>query len=376
MSNLVRADIKERQSNLEVLRIISMVLIVAHHFQLDRDFERDENGLSVHPMNEFTLNLLHSGGKVGVNIFMLLSGYFLKDQGVKPKALIKTWVQTIMWSHIILFAEFFRRPLYTHDYLYGLFPVMSYSYWYVSAYFTVMLLSPIITHTVSHASDLRLILLLVTMFVTMSVLDWPDCTAYCNIMWLVFVSLLGASLKRFERLKESITLKFCASALILSLFCSISSIYYFITYPTSNYAQRYGGYALTFDIRSPMSLILSVLAFLVATKTSIQSCYVNAVAGCTFGVYLIHESPFLRYDIWHTIMQTSRYQDEATFPAYALLDIFTVYISCSALELLRQNLFVAAEIKATSKIEMLLLYVEAKYEELLSSNEKMFISLA
>ncbi len=66
--------VEQRQSSIELLRIIAMILIVAHHFEIHGGFAYPQDAVSV---NRIWMQFISSGGKVGVNIFVLLSGYFL-----------------------------------------------------------------------------------------------------------------------------------------------------------------------------------------------------------------------------------------------------------------------------------------------------------
>lgn len=57
-------DRAKRNSSLELLRIICMVMIVAHHFAVHSRFPEEIGGA-----NGFIVQLFRSGGKVGVNAF-------------------------------------------------------------------------------------------------------------------------------------------------------------------------------------------------------------------------------------------------------------------------------------------------------------------
>ncbi len=65
---------RHRQSNIELLRIISMILIVAHHFSVHGGFDFSSTSFSV---NRLYIQFLAMGGKIGVDIFVIISGYFL-----------------------------------------------------------------------------------------------------------------------------------------------------------------------------------------------------------------------------------------------------------------------------------------------------------
>ena len=61
-----------RNSNIELLRIVSMVLIAMFHFSVHGAWP--ENG----PLaSDTAVEMLSFGGKVGVNCFVLITGYFM-----------------------------------------------------------------------------------------------------------------------------------------------------------------------------------------------------------------------------------------------------------------------------------------------------------
>ena len=62
---------KQRQSNIELLRIVAIVMSVVHHFAVHGNMEFPLTSLSA---NRLWIQLLMLGGKVGVNLFVLSSG--------------------------------------------------------------------------------------------------------------------------------------------------------------------------------------------------------------------------------------------------------------------------------------------------------------
>ena len=83
----------ERQSNFELLRIISMLMIVAHHFVAKNAFNVDTQviGLTV---NKLFLQFIGNHAFIGNNLFFMISAWFLcdvsKEYGIK-KSLKSVW---------------------------------------------------------------------------------------------------------------------------------------------------------------------------------------------------------------------------------------------------------------------------------------------
>ena len=67
-------SVKERQSNIEILRIFAMSVIILSHISVHGIVNYD----SICPNKIFT-DLFQFGGGIGNNLFILIMGYFLID---------------------------------------------------------------------------------------------------------------------------------------------------------------------------------------------------------------------------------------------------------------------------------------------------------
>ena len=104
--------INNRNSAVELLRIVAMIIIIFHHFAVHGVFTWN-NELTI---PHFWYNFISSGGKIGINIFILISGYYLiKDNEPKHfiKKLIKLWSQIIFYSVIFYLIFEITHLIYT-----------------------------------------------------------------------------------------------------------------------------------------------------------------------------------------------------------------------------------------------------------------------
>ena len=89
----------KRKSNFEILRIISIIFILFHHFFYENVILDYTSSITI---NQFISQVLYSLGKIGVNIFILITGYFCINSNFKLKKILTIWLQTIFYSWIIL----------------------------------------------------------------------------------------------------------------------------------------------------------------------------------------------------------------------------------------------------------------------------------
>ena len=91
-----------RNSNLELLRIILMLLIVAHHFVVNSGIT-EVYDLKGSPVNTLFLELWGMWGKTAINVFVLISGYFMCTSKLTWKRFLKI-VMEVKFYHIVMFS--------------------------------------------------------------------------------------------------------------------------------------------------------------------------------------------------------------------------------------------------------------------------------
>ena len=95
----------KRKSNLELLRIISMILIVMSH--CDEIFGLSNLYSQTLGIGKIINDWLNMGGQIGVGCFLLISGYFMIEQRVTLKKIMRiggqVWFYTIsIWLGLLL----------------------------------------------------------------------------------------------------------------------------------------------------------------------------------------------------------------------------------------------------------------------------------
>lgn len=104
-----RCTIGGRKSNLELYRIICMLMIVAHHCVVNSGLI-DLLGDSPTNINSLVLCTLGMWGKTGINCFLLITDYFMCTSTITLRKFVKlmTWIYTykIIIFFILLLAGY------------------------------------------------------------------------------------------------------------------------------------------------------------------------------------------------------------------------------------------------------------------------------
>ena len=74
-----------RSSNIELFRILSMLMIVAHHYVVNSGLMSCIDAQNVLHFQDYFLLLFGWGGKTGINCFVLITGYFMCTSAITKK---------------------------------------------------------------------------------------------------------------------------------------------------------------------------------------------------------------------------------------------------------------------------------------------------
>lgn len=144
---------KARQANIELLRIIAMFMVVALHYLVKGEAAVSlvENPSAVNTV----LWLVKAFCIVTINVYVLISGYFLLEAEWKVSKLISLWVQTLFYSIGVPAVCFFLgmdeiKQWGLYDWINVLFPIQMEHYWFMTAYMVMYLFVPMLSRGVKH----------------------------------------------------------------------------------------------------------------------------------------------------------------------------------------------------------------------------------
>ena len=140
---MVQTSLKSRRnSRIELLRIICMVMIVAYHYSMYGFYAQD----LMYSANKPFVELLSLGGQVGVSVFVLISGYYMVDLNYSFRKFSlfmgQIWFYTL--GALLLFLTAFPSSgLVTREILsMSVLPISKGHYWFATSFLVLMLLSP------------------------------------------------------------------------------------------------------------------------------------------------------------------------------------------------------------------------------------------
>lgn len=346
-----------RDSKFEILRIIAMVLIVAHHFAI-HGFELGE--VETFSYNKIIVDILSLGGKLGVNLFVLISAYFMVDSKFKFKKFIKIFWET--WFYSIIILVLFKTILTPvtdigiKQIIKSIFPILFSRYWFITDYILLMILSPFLNYFINNLDaklfkKILITLIILTVFISGTI---PGALGVMSngLIWFVVLYLTIGYIKKYVDLTKN-TLKVNLGISMLSYLALVISVVLLnvLGHKLNNNVTILNHCTYFMKQNSIFIFVTSIELFVAFIKLpTINNKFINKIAGCTLGVYLIHDNAFMREYLWKTIFKNQSYYFSNNLLIYSIFAIITVYIICTIIDLIRQETIEKIYIKVTNNL--------------------------
>ncbi len=286
MSNKSR---KTRDSNMELLRLVAMLLVLVVHANFRALPVPGYTHVHANPSSAFLMFMTEAFSIYAVDLFVLLSGWY----GIrfKGKRLAELVFQVLFFGVFAIgVCAMFAPEELSHDVLSRLFLLGVNDYWFVKAYVALYLLSPVLNAFVEQASRRQFAMVLATFFAFQFIYGW----AFESTRWLVagyslpsFIGLyLLARFMRLHPLRVWQLSRWVDLAIYLGIVATLTVAMFVI----KQHAGRGG--ALYFYI-CPLVIVGAMHLLLFFSKFSFHSRVVNWLAISAFAAYLTQSSSFI-----------------------------------------------------------------------------------
>lgn len=280
----VRVNKPERQSNLELLRIMAMLMILIIH--------ADYGSLSIPTQADFNQNFVSSATRVffesfgvfGVNIFVAISGWFL----------IKSSVKRV--SKFLFQCLFFSIGIYVVCLAYGFvnfsiegleIAVLLRSYWFVLSFLALLILSPIINSFLEISTEKQIRCFLIAFYLFQTIYTKDNAATFINQGYSTFSFIGIYVLSNYARKYISSKLTQANVAILVGI-CVVLNFGLGLFGPLSGIAM-FTSFMMNYC--NPLIVIGSVAAVMLFSKINITTNrFINFVSASAFTVYLLHSN--------------------------------------------------------------------------------------
>ena len=312
-----------RQSNFELLRIVSITLIMLMHLVVAAVFTDNTT-------NKILLLLINTIGNTGVTLFILISGYF----GISFSLRKLCHTLFIVWFYSIisyLFEIFVMdKSFHMSDFFVTIFPIIKNKYWFMTSYIILFCLSPYINQLKQYFSKQRfqaLLLVLILIFYILPTFFYVDYLNNYgkNIVNMVIAYLIGQYINvhstpwLFNKYKY-IILSFCLLFILsINTFVTFIKDYFFLWFAHDN---------------SIFILLSSICIFLFFKELKMSSNFINKLAKHVFPLYLTQHLLTIVFRPW-----CEAHNNDYSFIIYITLSACLIWLVTIVVECVRNILF-------------------------------------
>lgn len=346
---------KIRESNYELLRIVAMFFIIVWHIIINGNIlANTKNSDYLYIL----VNILALFFIVHVNIFMLITGYYQSKSKFKLKKLIVLLLEIWFYNFFInTFLALSGVVSYTKvEYLKQIMFYNTSSYWYIQCYIIIYLISPYLNKLIEFCSRkelkrLIIILLLVFSIIPFFTFDLFYTATGSTLEQYILLYFLGAYIRKYDLNKVflekfNLTQKRMIYITVYLIAWIINSLLFTISFKcfdSNNGLISFVSYFLQFSkfyYSTPIVLIQTLSLFLLFGTFTFKSKFINMISKLTLGVYFIHESFYIRKNIYIFL------GIDSTFIIYSrsiilkiLLTACFIYIMSLIIEFIRTKIF-------------------------------------
>ncbi|MBE6903158.1 MAG: acyltransferase [Ruminococcaceae bacterium] len=332
-----------RDSNIELYRIISMLLIVAHHYVVNSGLTAANGPIYSNTFSFPSLFLLLFGawGKIGINCFVLITGYFMCKSQITPKKFAKLFLEVMFYQFVIniIFWIFGYAPFTLKSFLKVLVPFTSISKNFTGTYLIFFLCIPflnVLVNNLNQKQHIRLLLLSFSTYVLFGTVPFLSVTMN-YVSWYMVLYFIASYIRLYPK-KIFDSKRFWGIMTFISVSLSAISVV-----ACSWLGAKLGTnipFLFVTDSNTFLAVLTGLSSFMLFKNIKIKyNKFINTVSATTFGILLIHaNSDAMRQWLWKDLFNNVGMYGSSIMPIHAISSVIIVFVVCSLLDLARIHL--------------------------------------
>lgn len=286
-------------------------------------------------VNYVLIELIYIIACVAVNCYVLITGYFcINKTEFRWNGIIKTVIATLFYSiAFLVLAWLLGKDVTPSNIMDALLPIHQEQYWFVTAYVGLMLIAPFLARLATVLNKKQYQIMLALLFVlSFEYLYGRVYAGLRSILFFSFLFLIAGYVKLYgipQKWKDN---KGVIVLLIWFFLFGVATLTNIVFCPQEKFLLRSSS-------NDCMILFLSVALFVYFAYTNISNkalIMLSKISPYVFGVYLVHDNPIFRKDLWAAVIP-----EHTILPIafHCLLIALIVFYIGMAIDFLRQQMF-------------------------------------
>lgn len=301
---------KKRNSQIEILRIISIIAIVLSHACYHSDSYIYNTGF----YQIYSLILIPLG-KLFFCVFSVISCWYLTEYKFKSKKFFLLWFQTIFYNIVLLFFAifYFKDDVSFTTIVKSFLPILGFgtSHGYIAGYLGFLLILPLEIIVLKKISvNGGIVITICTYFLNMFLSLNYVTNILTEILFFTNLFALTCIIKKIKILDKIRKYNICY--LLVAIICFFISVTgWILKIKYDNIIGKIIAKFLINDERCIINIIFgfSIFLFFLNLKP-FSNKVINLISGCTLDILLIHDTKIIRNHIWNEIFNVSSYYNE------------------------------------------------------------------
>lgn len=297
----------KRDSNLELYRIVVMLLIIAHHYVVNSGLTSSTDPVFGNLPSWRSVFLLVFGayGKTGINCFVLITGYFMCTDRITLKKYCKLLLEVLFYSLVIylIFCVAKYDTLSLTHLIDAVWPIKEVGSGFTSAFLLFYLLIPFLNILIRNMCKNQHLLLVVLCLSIYTLLGSSiKISVQMNyVTWFSVVYMIAAYLRLYPRACYANTRLWGLMTLFSAMLAGVSVI---VCCMLRDKYTVLSPFEFVADSNKIFAVTTSIFSFLFAKSIKIPySKWINKLGSATFGVLQIHtHSSAMRTWLWRDLL--------------------------------------------------------------------------
>lgn len=327
-----------RTSNLELLRILCMLLIIGDHLT-------GQGGIADYSTfsSSFAFCLIGCGSRIACSVFILIGSWFLCERPFRTRRPLSLWMSLWLYTvPVTVLCWALGLPVSFGTLRWAIVPTSTRQLWFISDYLILLLMTPVLNrvlHGLPRHAHRTLLLALSLPLVVYPTLFAED-GVVSDLVWMfLYEYLLAAYLHRYPDNRVCRLLQNRGVALFfgvgLPVLNTAARAWLEWQGQTEGKAFQYIAYYRT-GLGALPNLLAALALFSLFRGLNLGSIrWINALAGTTLGVYILHQVSAFRDFLWNGVFQAQAHHGSVL---YTLFVIGAVFVGGAILDGLRTKL--------------------------------------
>lgn len=342
-----------------------MMFIVAHHYVVNSGVM---NLLYEAPAsaNAVFLFLFGMWGKIGINCFVLITGYFMCKSKISIRKFLKLLLEVEFYKIVIylIFVVSGYEAISVSGIIKAVLPVTAIQTNFTGCFLVFYLCIPFLNILIMNMREKQHLMLVgLVFFIYVFMGTMPKFYVTMNyISWFICLYFIASYIRLYPKELFEKT-KFWGNCMAVLVVLCVLSVLCCIWLGAK--ADKQMAYYFVSDSNAFLAVCMGVSSFLFFKNLKIkQSKAINKIASSTFGVLCIHaNSDTMRKWLWQTVLNVKGvfYESTSTVILHAVLSVLGIFTICVIIDQIRIKIAEEAVLDKVDKgVHNLLLKLEKK----------------